>query len=287
MQASTIKANIDGLVIHWSVTGQHNRDRLVRELSLLGLSQFTPAEKTDRSALKHALKNICCPTSDYLVQCRQDPDTNGVEVVKVDRAVHGNGYCPTVAAKVVADGLVLVLEPGSFDRHTLAESLQAEFNTAKGEVCGTSIGKSLVAIARHYGAVCTRESGGVYYLPPAAKDKFTAVAAAVEASAEADAKSRIDMFEFVFSQSSLRCVRDSLIQEVLSETEAMKEDFAKHPNPKPEFVQKRMEAADLLRQKLEQYEQILNEPLEHLKEAIDGVTTVQGVSILQTLAVAG
>ena len=145
----------------------------------LGLDQYVPEPRTDRSAMENALKeygeSVVKPGRDVLVLSLEKPGTNGFELREVWRGSVANQPDYVCSAKS-NHGYVLVTG-GSADRI----ALQNLYDKFKAELTSEAVGKFLVDIAvTHLRGNSPKKNGGLYWIPEARALEWVTIAEEVE-----------------------------------------------------------------------------------------------------------
>lgn len=259
---------VNGAVVYWS-TGPTQAELLAANLRLLGLEDFIPNPRTDRSALQNAIKDYAKSLGqekhrDRLIQGHRKPE-DGLELVDVDLGESENSYSLAFSAKATETGRVEVIR-GNADRY----ELQSRFDTYKSMLTGASVSKTLVDVLVKLRGTALRPSGGVYWIPERSVEAWTEVAKTVEQCAVEKDDNRIYLLRTIMDHSMVRAVKDAIVNEVSTAAGRIATEIASGELGE-DAMETRKVMAGQLRDKVKEYEGILGEMLEGLSSVVDSV----------------
>lgn len=276
----------DGAFTFWT-GGDTPRTTLLERLTRIGLEKFCPPERTNTAALQIALNEYKAQTRkeirsqakhgektkhDVTVQGLADRQTNGFEVVAIERGDESNGYSGQFSAKVTLDGQVEI-HRGWLDYENRT-ALQRLYDKAKATLGAEALGPALTEIAKSLGATTVREAGGVYYLPNAGVPKWEEVIQAFQSAGA----SKVYCAKVVMDAETIRAVKDAIVSEVTEAATVLANEIA--GNDLGEVaLQNRLNKARCLHTRVTEYSQILNDTLSHL-HSIVGVAETAAASAL-------
>ena len=253
-----LSLEVTGGVVFWSCKAS-NRDLIAELFRIHGLDDCIPPAPTDAAALKSAIV-VQHGGKDKTVQAHKKKDSNGYELVRIERDSQKNGYVVDFCAKV-ADGHVTTFG-GLVDRF----KLQEEFNRQKHVVTGAEAGAALVAVLARLNAVRLTDRGGVYWIPQESVAKWTELAPAFE-KCSVDGESSVHMMTTVMSEHTIRAVKQQLTDEVQSAAGKLIEEIAAN-NLGDDALQNRKAKAKLLHERVTLYSQILGDALQTLQDVV-------------------
>ncbi len=264
---NTKQIDVDGAVVYWSA-GPTQRELLIARLSVLGLTENVPDQRTDAACLKAAMRDYCDAKSqrrrgkDKLLQPRKKQKANGFEVLDVERGEDGNDYRMDFAAKVTDLGAIVVTR-GYAD----AAELRRAFEQHKGQLTGAAVGQFLVGVLAKLGGIALRPSGGVYWIPGSVVRDWEAVANVLEECAAEGGKNAVYCITHQFNERSVRAVKDAIVDEITAASDALVEDIRENDMGEEALTRRQVVAAGL-HARVSQYERILGEALTTLHAAI-------------------
>jgi len=281
------KISTMGATVYWSA-GPTDRELLAEKLKAIGLGNHTPKERTEFSCLDNAVKHYCNQLDskrrrddprDRIVQKHENPKENGVEVVEVDRGESQNHYTHDFSVRV-QDGRI-----GSSGSYADDWEIQELFDKYRSEITGVSVGQSLVGILADLGGAALRPSGGVYWIPEGSVEVWKEVVEAVEASSPQQ-KNKIYMLRTIMDESAIKAVRDAIMNEITTAAAAISEEIYSGELGK-EALENRQKKAAGLKERIVQFEGILGETLDTLKEVVGAVESSAATVMMQRLTGVG
>jgi hypothetical protein len=266
----------DGAFTFWTAADTP-RDTLIERLTRIDLEKFCPPERTNTAALQIALNEYKANTRrqmrsaakhgeksklDVAVQGLADRQTNGFEVVGIERGDDSNGYTGRFSAKVTLEGQVEITR-GYLDWDERA-SLQRMYETAKATLGAEALGPALTEIAKSLGATTVREAGGVYYLPNAGVARWEEVIQAFQSAGA----SKVYCAKVVMDAETVRAVKDAIISEVTESATVLANEIAGGDLGEI-ALQNRVAKARVLHGRVNEYSAILNDTLKHLHDIVN------------------
>lgn len=269
MNASNMNAVVSGAFVYWDA-GITSQSVIHSKLESLGLEQFSPNPRSANEALTLALLDwgnaeiAKMPKHDrslkrkVIVQPRLNQDSNGLELMRVDRRAEKNEYEFLCAARV-ENGYVIVT-----DGYASASYLQEGYQVYKSECTGSAVGQSLVEILKHYHGTCVRAAGGLYYLPDDVVDEWDMVSEAFEQASKSNVVHRV---RIVMDEQAARSVRSAITNELVKEAGIVAEEL--RTLQKDDAIELRKARASMLRDKCRKYESILKDTLIEVNAVLD------------------
>lgn len=177
MKRQTLTAPFAGEIVFWSV-GDTDLGRLEHDFPY-SIRDYLPKAPTPAAALKSALGSIYADK-----RCLIRPlEVDGAYAVVEEYATEtGVTYKTRLTAIASGDPATVRVEGGggySFEGSDIRDAFLAE----RAKLPGIAVSKALVKIVvEAFGGVPLRDSGGVYWLPSSASERFARLAFAVEAA---------------------------------------------------------------------------------------------------------
>jgi hypothetical protein len=262
---NAIEVSAGGAVVFWSA-GPTQRELLDSRLDQIGLAKFLPLPRTDAACLKDSLKDYCrgpglaYGASDKEVQAHVNPELNGFEVVNVQRGNDKNHYTTDFSAKL-EQGEVTVTQ-GLAD----LAAIQQSFGIHSGLITGQSVGAAMVQILAHLKGVSLRPRGSVYWLPGSSLDVWRQVAVAVEECCMGGS-TKAYVMTTVMDSGSMRAVKDAVCREVTDASEVLRKEIIAGDLGE-RALEKRVERAQCLHSRIEEYQELLGDMNELLHAAV-------------------
>lgn len=266
--------NLAGATCFWTLGEETDFTKFDAELRAAGFSKFAPEKPTDFAALRDILYADFGSDHVYSVKNQAQPT---FEVVSVRPAagqdtLGRNDYGHKLTARVTTAGNI---ETDTGDAAT-DDRLTHLFRTKRNQVSYHALSRCLVDIVYHLNGTTLRPSGGIYFLPNAAFERWEMIANAVEQSGP---KNRCFAMRMVMDEHAAAAIREALTAEI--EREAKEIDAAFH-NPELGIRAKatQSEHARQLRRKIETYEQTFELMLPDLKRQLDQATGREAIGNL-------
>lgn len=269
------KIDVQGAVTYWGLAKWTDHDSLEQAMTALGLEDHIPDPPTPDAACKTALK-LACGARRRLVRPLAD---TGYALVNEDADGDDLDYGIELRAiPVEINGApALHLDPADHDR---ADDLQRAYVEQRTRLNATRVGHMLANLAEHLGGVRLRERGGVYWLPEKALAKWQQVAAAVE-DAAIQTTSSLYLLRTQMDENTLRAVRDAITLDIEEEAEKIRLKIA--DRERAGALERLQNRAVALEQRIADYEKILGEPLESLRETQELAQSEAAMAVLAAM----
>jgi hypothetical protein len=264
---------LGGAVVYWTLSEFTFRDRLADGLADAGFGDLAPDARPATAALKAALEQTL-GGSRILIRPLQSRD--GFAVVEEERGQTENIYTQTLSARVEGEGAFARLAFSLADERSLA--VQQAFDLHQGLIAAHQVSECLVSIVERLGGTRLRPSGGFYWLPEARLDLWQEVAAAVEKAAFGRPHACY-VLRVAMDADAVRAVRDAIVAEVTAEANRIRNEVLSGELKERALESRRVEAEDL-RDKVTQYEMLLDTGLASLREAIDAAEEAAAAAAL-------
>lgn len=261
-----------GFLCYWNLGQQTDPDILANGLGQLGLPKLAPKPRTWLMSLKAALAEVF-GKQEEMIRPLKRKDDNGYTVVVETKGETRNDYAQHVNAKINESGDVIVTD-GYADNVELT-SKAWHFRRV---LPAASVSDLLVSLVAHLGGVTLKDNGGLYFIPESQYATWANVAMVVEAAATNGTANNISIVPLEMNASTLRDIKRSIVHEIETEAQAMKEEIA--AGDLSDCVIKRRRAkASSLGDRIRQYEIILGEALTACHENIDTVAQSLAVAV--------
>ena len=276
-----VNVNFNGAMVLWSITGTADGETVNNRLKALGLP---PAATIDeQEALRLSMQE------DARGRLMVRPLAQGVGYALVQESDDGTEMqYDEVYRAIVVDGALVgqpgekVVSPklgpagGSLTLPDVYRTLNQRHGKWYGQVNADKLGACLTNAVRFLGGVAVRHRGGVYWLADEALGALSQVAQVVEAEAPGSSVFRV---KTVADEQTVRLVSSSLSHEV--ETEAARiQDELQSGDLGERAIETRRARLDVLQQKVEDYESLLGETMDSLKDRLEEVGMARVVAEL-------
>ena len=271
----TTRHDIAGLSAFWTLGDDTDFQKYADALKRAGLGKFTPERPTDFAALRdvlysefgsdhvYAVKNSVLPTFEVVTvkPAPKDQDTLG-----------RNEYTHKMTASVTTAGNIETDTGDSGMDYRLTD----KFRQLREKVAYHAVSRSLVEIVYSLSGTTLRPSGGIYWIPAEAIERWEMAANAIES---AGSKNRTFALRTMMDEHTACAIREALTAEI--EREGKLIETALHdPATSLKTARTQRQKADQLRQKIETYECAFTMSLADLKTALDINTGRQAIAAL-------
>lgn len=272
--------DVSGIVTFWNVA-LTDRAKLESEVTAIGLGHLLPQERTPKSILRAALSAHYSDRREVLVRPMARDDA--FAVVREDREENANDYETLYTVAVDDNGQVYqpTMSPNPLAPHELDRILERFTDEAR-YITGRSITWMLVQAVSVMNGITLKPSGGVYWLPRDKADTWSQLALAVERSVAAGTSS-VYIMQTSSDQNALRAIRDNFIEAVRNELEDIEGDV-EDGDLGYRGLSNRADQAKEIRQRLHEYEAIIDEMLPDLRSQIDETERVACEAVMQAAA---
>lgn len=276
----TQRNDIAGSAVFWTLGEETDFGQFSDALRRAGFSKFLPERQTDYAALRDALTADQTGCEIFPVKGAATPT---FEVVSVRRD-HGssdprNEYTHRLTAHVTAAGNVAT---DTYDGATDAR-LTAAFRRQRERVPYHAVSRSLVAIVYSLQGVTLRPSGGIYWIPNAAFERWEMVAHALELSGP---RNRAFALRTMLDEHSAAALREALANEIERESRDI-DAVLSDPQNSLKSAKTQRAKAQQLRRKIEAYETSFTMALPDLKRQLDRAVGIEAVATLLDAASSG
>jgi hypothetical protein len=198
---------------------------------------------------------------------------DGFVVVQEERGEHTNHYTPLFSARIDKT-LHISFTPFHNDAQAIADA----YNEGLGLLRASQVGSALVAIVENLGGIRLRPNGAVYWLPENRIDEWMAAARAVE-SAGAGRPSAVYILRHQMDADAVRAVRDAIVSDVQGQVASIHEEVLSGELGE-KALETRRQQAEMLREKIALYEDLLGVGLSLLRAAVDQADQAAGAAVL-------
>lgn len=265
----------NGAMVYWSLGQETDPDKLRDGLAGLGLPDYAPQPRTWLMSLKAALCRRFSRTEE-MVRPLKGKEKHGYSVVLERRGNERNEYAHQLRASIGLDdsGLYGDVEleldwSVSIDRYELRSELQALSEHFRRVLPATSVSKTLVQLVKEdLKGVTMRDAGGVYFVHEDHVQRFRDVARVIEDAAVGDSTNRVTAVDFTLDQATMRDIADGLVHEMEYESSRLVKDITENDRGDQALLNRAVRAA-ALRERVREYEQLLQRPLDACHKALD------------------
>jgi hypothetical protein len=265
------KINPTGLITFWSLSEYSNREKLMGAWSPLGLGKLVPEPRPAVTCLKDAMIEVVGSSKNLV---RPLASRTGFVVVNETRGTEENQYQPRFSARVT-EGINKPLF--SIDTEE-TRKVEESFYKHLGRLRNTQVTAALVAAVSQLGGTRLRPSGGIYWLAGDRLEAWEQLAAGATDAAE-DGQNTIYLLKHDLDASAVTAVKDAIVAEIEYETNRLVTELREGDLGRRAVESRKREAA-ALRDKVSEYESILNVGLEHLRKHLDAVDQTAALSAL-------
>lgn len=263
------KVRVDGRITFWRLPQHFNRDVLLEGLAKLGWKRHCPRERSNNSALKEALVYIVrsWKQDDVLVRELESVGEDGFVVVRETKGAQENQYETWFRTKW--EQPVDTVEPYTvtYDGEFSADnsSIDVWFKHFRSRLTNHAVAKMLsVLIQDHLQGVSLKPSGGFYWIPPESVATYQELIKVVVAAADGDCTIYQPEFSLA-DESAVQAVRDAIVDDI-NHRAAVIESQASKEGVKETALKNRQRDAQLLHDRVKQYEGFLGETLDKCRE---------------------
>tara|TARA_R110002012_G_scaffold9854_7_gene45838 strand:+ start:5488 stop:6333 length:846 start_codon:yes stop_codon:yes gene_type:complete len=279
MIEKTIKYN--GILTHWSLSDNSDRQILKVGFEDLGLAELIPSPKNDTQALLRALNKVFSKQDVVIKTVR---GTSGYKVC--GRQDLGGKTRYTEALKVTFDSSgYLQYEENEVDTSVRFESwvrfqLESEFNVQKKLVSGAVLGTVLSNAARKLGGISMRPRGGFYWIPKTSKARWKEIAGVISLAFH---KNTVSCIQTTTDSDTLDAICVALVSQVESKLGQLETSMEEGELGK-RALQTREREAQELDSLVQNYEGILGKTLTSLRDRAEEVESSASLAILEAMA---
>lgn len=247
-----------GATIWWRLHGECDRAKLVDELTARGI-QHMPKVVEPETAIRRAVG--CLRGKRRLVRPLKKRGSWAVIEEELDdvkeKLKHWQG--PTVSLDKIGRA---VFSNASAEE---AQQVRAAYDRYLDVLDTADVSSWLISQAERLGAIGLREGGGIYYLPPQRMGEWRLI---VEALSSAHPEHHVYMVPTVrMTQEGARAILDSLTYEIEQQVAKTKDEVISGDLGVRALENRFDETNDLLR-KVTMYEQLIEQPLQKLRDTI-------------------
>lgn len=268
--------SIAGAVTYWTLPEFSDAKKLEDGFEAIGLAPYTPTRPTHLVALKRALTEVFTKRK-HLVRPLKSETFPRFAVVREEAGHDDLDY--NIIFRVEADDL----DNLHFDNpdHPAVPAIDEAYRKQRAQVPSGAVGSALSTIAHALGGVRLRDSGGVFWLPADALDKWNAVAGVVT-NAAAEGRGCIYRLRTAIDESTIEAVGDAITRDVEDSIADIQKKL-KEQERRSSF-EKRKDEAVALDARIAKYEQVLGRTLADLRAK---AKTAENEAALAALAAMG
>jgi len=268
--------DVSGGAVTWEVS-RTSRAKLEVGLQSIGMGDLMPKDRTPKSILHEALLDLYANAKTLV---RPLAKRSAFTVVVEIRGHHENNYTGALTAAVDPNGVVTV-EPKSDE-----DTIQAAYRRMEHEMPGQSLTHLMVKAMNQMGGIPLRANGGVYWLPASQMARWEKLADCIERAAIVRDSSRVYLMQTGTDAKTFRLIRDRIIAETSTAVAALEEEL-KSAKLGERALQSRVQQADDLRKRLNEYSTVLGGGLDDIAAKLETVTQATATAMLIASAASG
>lgn len=253
---------IAGAVVYWTPSDLTDAHVLKAELQPLGLGHYAPAPRQPLAVLKDALESICRTTSNTTTLIRPLANDGFVVVIET-KGADENSYTSSFSVKIGKMGGLDFHRNCAFD---LQQSISAEYMRLASLLRPAQVTSALTSMLAAIQGISLRQNGAVYFLPESSFERWLAICNAAEVASARFSGSKFYMVRTIMDADTTKAVTDAITADVMEQAKATLEEVTAG-TLKEKALTNRIESMRWLTKKIEAYEHILNNSLQHLTEA--------------------
>ena len=273
--------NVRGKVTYWTLGSQTDAEALRKELEILQLSKFAPDNNTNKASLKIALERVCgnrrrlvrpLPAGErgYAI-VTETKDQNGKSL---DHSVDFDALLP--------DGMNVPIfrdpETGAILNPPEEANILHRYNLERDRCSSHKLGIALARIVDGLHGVSLRPTGGFYWIPEGALEKWNAVGAAIE-RCSSDRSNIVYSLKTAMDESMKRAVIDGLSRELSGEIATMEESVLTDDLGK-RALKTKQERCERLRSRVIGYKKMFQVSLSSLEDSLERVESAVSLAAL-------
>lgn len=299
---------LNGRVVYWDLSGQSNYGLLKSGLTHIGVPELIPERCTEISAVRIALRKNVRRIHEHLSSTLQGKGL-GVSDIRFDELKEGpSGYSITsIRSSKTVEGKSSLEYPVT---HTAVLSTginirgetfkYIKFNTLKGDdlpeplrrqilddfyaaietVPSQKLSRTLVRLIGKCQGISLREHGSIYWIPDTHSRLWEQTKIVVEQSSAANT---VYGFRTLIDADATRALTDALRSNILKELNKI-DDSLRKGFKQEGALERRREQADLLREKVQEYQLIIGEVNDELLERVESTRRSAAIAGLASLS---
>ncbi len=274
----TTRFDIAGAAVYWTLGENTDFNRFSSALSAAGFRKHVPERPTDYACLRDTLQD---DQSGAVVFPVKGTPTPTFEVVRVrgDGEAKRNEYRHVMTASVTASGNI---ETDTGDPAT-DYRLTAAFRWRREQLPYHLVSRALVEIVFQLQGVTLRPSGGIYWIPSAALERWEMVANAIQAGSQ---KNKSYALRTMLDEHSATALREALAAEIEREADSINSTLS-NPETGLRSATTQRQKAKSLRRKIEAYENSFTMALPELKKQLDRAVGIEAIATVFEAAASG
>jgi len=295
MIATRIDAMTQGVQVYWDAKPTSHA-RLLAALERQSLGELCPPPYSVGESLKRAMADYCRRNRKSLlkdfdgkskisieIKRHESANEDGYEAVAVFHGKDRNTYTRLFACKVDVNGAsgpseICVLTDGWGCVDSMIEIGDA-YTANRHTVSASAVGQMLVKAVKLLNGTCVREMGGLYYCPEGCADDWKMLCEAVEEKGG----TQITWYHIELNLSASRSITAGINKEITSEVAAIMDEINSGALG-VRAIDNRILRAKELRAKARQYEEILGNPLEEVRRALEDAETAAATASMLAAA---
>jgi hypothetical protein len=265
----------EGVVSFWTLSASFDRQSLLEGWGALGHADLVPEPRPYVAVLKDALAEVV-GTAHTLI--RPLASKTGFTVVRENRGEDENEFVPLFNARIPeGEG-----SPLFNNESDVTDKVLAAFFQKRGQLTAQQVSGAMVAAVYKLGGIRLRPTGGIYWLAGSRMDEWEQAGGVVAAAARGGAATTYVIRHEIDEKAAL-AVQDALVEEVEAEAKRLVQEV-QSGELGGRAVRTRKAEAVALRNKVTEYEQLLNTHLGSLRSSLDAAEQSIAMAALLTMA---
>lgn len=295
-----------GAVVLWKLA-QFDRQKIQYALKAMGLSKYIPKEKTNREALKQALKRrafvLTDPHQEVMVinpethKKQQGANGKRYELVSVRRSSQENTYQTVYSVMIPKSGEdIHLIKPAvpatnNVGQQTIAgswwqeeEELKGLYSKEKTLLEAAPVGSALSDICVYeFEGTGIRPSGGVYWIPNRHLVDWKRLRDSIPGCTVPGAEAKLFSLGVRRDEDAVIAVTAGIVKEIENNCAELTSSI-KEGDLGERALNNRQKQAIEMKKKIDTYERLLRHPLDHLKTKCDSMKAVAAEALLSKLS---
>lgn len=255
-----------GDLIWWALfDARVERQRLISLWEGAGFdTKLLPDETTAEKALKLAAREAQVGLKGALIRpLGDDKDEVSFSVVSEERGATENHYTTEARIKVAKQGATTLVTDAP--EHLIVKLVQEKYNVNLATHSADDVRRSIVSLIHSLAAVSVRESGGIYWIPPACAERVRRLQGLIGQIGGSKAYV-LPIHYSPEGQQALADVARASIETELQQLQKEVEEFLASPPARMKTLSSRLDSYAALKQKAGLYKTVLSAEVEGLDE---------------------
>lgn len=295
-----------GAVVLWKLA-QFDRQKIQYALKAMGLSKYIPKEKTNREALKQALKRRAFVLTDTHQEVmvinpethKKQQSANGkrYELVSVQRSSQENTYQTVYSVMIPKSGEqeLHLIKPGVLANNNVGQQaigswwqeellLKDLYNKEKTVLEAAPVGSALSDICVYeFEGTVIRPSGGVYWIPNRHLVDWKRLMDSIPGCTVPGGEAKLFSLGVRRDKDAVIAVTAGIVKEIETNCAELTSSINEGDLGERALNNRQKQAIEM-KKKIDTYERLLRHPLDHLKTKCDSMKAVAAEALLSKLS---